>query len=102
MAAPVSRGRLPLLPLQRTRSGEHWMSFPALLLATLTTVQAKAPADTTPKLPFAFADFTWLNGNSRQKDAVLDSKYVTGEFRADVNYIADFNGPSDHTLVGTS
>ena len=63
-----------------------------------------APTDSAraAKVPFAFADFTWLNGNSRQKDAVLDSKYITGEFRADVSYIYDFNQPADHTLVGTS
>jgi len=52
--------------------------------------------------PFAFADFTWLNGNARTKDSPLASPYFTGEFRADVNFIADFNHPSDHTLVGTS
>ncbi len=52
--------------------------------------------------PFAFADFTWLNGNSRQKTSVLDSKYFTGQFLADVNYIADFNQPKDHTLVGST
>jgi hypothetical protein len=52
--------------------------------------------------PFAFADFTWLNGNSRQKDALLDTKYFTGEFRADLNYVYDFNHPQDHTLVGSS
>jgi len=68
--------------------------------------QAQVPSDTTagkPKpAPFAFADFSWLNGNSRQKSSVLDSKYFTGEFRADVSFIGDFNHPSDHTLVGTS
>ena len=47
-------------------------------------------------------DWTWLNGSSRQRESVLDSKYFTGEFRADVTYIADFNHPRDHTLVGTS
>lgn len=52
--------------------------------------------------PFAFADFTWLNGNSRQKTSVLDSKYFTGSFFADVNYIQDFNQPKDHTLVGST
>ena len=52
--------------------------------------------------PFSRFDWTWLNGNSRQRQSVLDSKYVTGEFRADVTYIADFNHPADHTLVGTS
>jgi hypothetical protein len=63
-----------------------------------------SPSDSTPKpeAPFSKYDWTWLNGNSRQKEAVLDSKYFTGEFRADVTYIGDFNHPSDHTLVGTS
>src|SRR5690242_16958361 len=63
------------------------------------------PADSTrpkAKVPFAFADFTWLNGNSRQSESVLDSKYFTGEFRLDASYIYDFTHPSDHTLVGTS
>lgn len=52
--------------------------------------------------PFAFADFTWMNGNSRQSTSILDSKYFTGEFLADVNYIDDFNHPKDHTLVGST
>jgi hypothetical protein len=52
--------------------------------------------------PFAFADFTWLNGNSRQKTSVLDSKYFTGTFLADINFIADFNRPKDHSLVGST
>ncbi len=51
---------------------------------------------------FAFADFTWLNGNSRTKESPLDSKVFTGEFRADVSYIYDLNHPQDHTLSGTS
>ncbi len=55
-----------------------------------------------PAAPFAFADFSWLNGNSRQTTAVLDTKAFTGEFRADVSYIYQFNHPQDHTLVGTS
>jgi hypothetical protein len=80
------------------------------LLASLSLVApalcaAQAPSDTTARLkpaPFAFGDFTWLNGNSRQSTSVLDTKYFTGEFRADVSFIGDFNHPSDHTLVGTS
>jgi Putative beta-barrel porin-2, OmpL-like. bbp2 len=59
-------------------------------------------SDSTRPAPFAFADFSWLNGNSRQTVSVLDSKYFTGEFRLDASYIYDFNQPSDHTLVGTS
>lgn len=52
--------------------------------------------------PFSFADFTWLNGNSRQHVSVLDTRAFTGEFRADISYIGDFNQPKDHTLVGSS
>jgi len=66
----------------------------------LLCLALQAPATRT--VPFASADFTWLNGNSRQHASVLDSKYFTGEFRIDVSYIGDFNRPADHTLVGTS
>jgi hypothetical protein len=70
----------------------------------LVPSSVRAQADTTKKKPdpFAFADFTWLNGNARTKNAVFDSKYFTGEFRADASYIYDSNHPKDHTLVGTS
>ncbi|WP_306598635.1 outer membrane beta-barrel protein [Geothrix sp. 21YS21S-2] len=65
---------------------------------------AQAPKPPAPRVaePFAFADFTWLNGNPRTNDAILDSKYFTGEFRADVNAVYDFNHPKDHTLGGSS
>ncbi len=51
---------------------------------------------------FAFADFTWLNGNSRQSTFPLDSKFFTGQFTFDANYVGDFNHPADHTLIGSS
>jgi hypothetical protein len=52
--------------------------------------------------PFAFADFTWLNGNSREKDLPLDTKFFTPEIRADVSYIYDFHSPKDDTIGGSS
>ncbi len=52
--------------------------------------------------PFAFADFTWLNGNSRTTESPIDTKVFTGEFRVDVSEINDFNHPKDNTLVGSS
>jgi hypothetical protein len=84
-------------------------SAPLLLLAALPVLaqipdpQPSSPAASTPAKPepFAFADFTWLNGNPRTKDAPLDSKVFTGEFRADVNAVYSFNHPQDHTLVGS-
>ena len=61
-----------------------------------------APQKSPPSEPFAFADFTWMNGNPREKDTPLDTKLFTPEFRADVSYIYDFNHPKDDTLVGSS
>src|ERR1700730_4701119 len=56
----------------------------------------------TPDEPFAWGDFTWLNGNNRQHAALLDSKYFTGSFLTDVNYVWDFAHPIDHTIVGST
>ena len=74
----------------------------ALLAASKLSAQTEKPAPAASTAPFAFADFTWLNGTARTADTPLDSKYFTGEFRVDVNYVFDFNHPKDHTLVGTS
>ena len=52
--------------------------------------------------PFAFADFTWLNGNPRTKDIPLDTKFFTPEIRADVDYVYSFNHPKDDTIGGSS
>jgi len=56
--------------------------------AQITSVSLAAPSKSdslATKQPFSFADFTWLNGNSRQKYSVLDTKPFTGELRADVS-----------------
>jgi len=73
-------------------------------VASAATLVAKQTADKkpAPAEPFAFADWTWLNGNSRTTESPLDTKYFTPEFRADTSYIYDFAHPSDHTLVGSS
>jgi hypothetical protein len=64
------------------------------------------PAPAAPEVkkpePFAFADFTWLTGNPRTKDAPLDTKAFTGEFRADTNFTYSFNKPIDDTISGSS
>src|SRR5208282_2636199 len=61
---------------------------------------AASAAAAQPTAPFAYADWTWLNGNARNKDEVWDSKYFTPEFRVDSNYIEDYNQPKDHTMGG--
>jgi hypothetical protein len=51
--------------------------------------------------PFAFGDFSWLNGTSRS-GPVLDTKFFTAEARFDTHYMEDFNQPIDHTIVGST
>jgi len=62
-----------------------------------------AGATKVPKAePFAFADFTWLNGNARTKESPMDTKFFTPEVRADVDYVYDFNHPKDDSIGGSS
>jgi hypothetical protein len=72
---------------------------PAPTVGTATADKSKkAPASD----PFAFADFTWLNGNPRTKDIPLDTKFFTPEIRSDVDYVYDFRHPKDDTVSGSS
>jgi Putative beta-barrel porin-2, OmpL-like. bbp2 len=67
------------------------------------TEKSKSGATKKPATePFAFADFTWLNGNARTKELAMDTKFFTPEIRADVDYIYDFNHPKDNTIGGSS
>ncbi len=63
----------------------------------------KPASEKTKKVePFAFADWTWLNGNPRTKEPAFDSKFFTPEVRVDVAYHYDFNHPKDDTISGSS
>jgi len=75
-----------------------------LLIFCQTVHAQESGPDDSPKAaePFAFADFSWLNGNSRQTTYPLATKYFTGQFSFDANYVDDFNQPKDHTLVGST
>ncbi len=57
---------------------------------------------TTKSAPFAYADWTWLNGTARTKDTPLATKYFVPEFRADINYMFDFNHPKDDSMGGST
>ena len=77
---------------------------PAGAQAAFSAPAAAAPAPEKKQKadPFAFADFTWLNGNPRTKTPAFDSKFFTPEIRADVDYIYDMNNPKDDTISGSS
>ncbi|HUK54009.1 MAG TPA: outer membrane beta-barrel protein, partial [Candidatus Binatia bacterium] len=75
------------------------------LMATGNGAAAQEPAageKPAKAEPFAFADFTWLNGTARTKQVPMDTKFFTPEIRADVDYVLDFNHPKDDTIGGSS
>ncbi len=100
-ATPVAAEAQPPSPPARTsieaQPGAAEAPFPAM-----GTRQQERPAKKPKSEPFAFADFTWLNGNPRTKDVPLDTKFFTPEIRTDVDYVYDFNHPKDNTIGGSS
>ncbi|MBV8729213.1 MAG: outer membrane beta-barrel protein [Acidobacteriia bacterium] len=80
--------------------------------AQAQTAQSGAPAVVQPaeqqppaadlQTPFADYDWTWLNGNPRNKDVAFDTKFFTPEIRADITYTYDFNRPIDDSMGGSS
>ncbi len=52
--------------------------------------------------PFGFADWGWVNGQSRQVDFPMAGKILSPMFAIDVGYNYDFSNPIDHTIVGST
>ncbi|MGB8495220.1 MAG: outer membrane beta-barrel protein [Candidatus Acidiferrum sp.] len=80
-------------------------SAPAVQAAVSQTpsVSSAATPATKAKIdPFSDWDWTWLNGNPRNKDVAFDSKFFTPEIRADITYNYDFNKPIDNSMGGSS
>ncbi len=82
---------------------------PAAVSASPAVAVVQAPSDSTAAAakpgkiaPFSDWDWTWLNGNPRNKDTAFDSKFFTPEIRADVTYNYDFNKPIDNSESGSS
>jgi hypothetical protein len=89
----------------RTAKGSAPVAVPGIEPAenaVETTPSAAAPQKPAKEEPFAFADWTWLNGNARTKTPAFDSKFFTPEIRADIDYIYDLNHPKDDTIGGSS
>jgi hypothetical protein len=72
-------------------------------LSVLASVDpTAAPTKKEKIVPFSDWDWTWLNGNPRNKDTAFDSKFFTPEIRADITYTYDFNKPVDNSIGGSS
>ena len=82
--------------------GEDFVNGSAVPVQASEQPQAEPEEKPGKAEPFAFADFTWLNGNARTKTPAFDSKFFTPEIRADVDYIYDFRHPQDDTISGSS
>jgi hypothetical protein len=82
---------------------------PAAASTSPTVASLQAPSDSTAApakkekiAPFSDWDWTWLNGNPRNKDTAFDTKFFTPEIRADITYNYDFNKPVDNSIGGSS
>jgi len=106
------KGRAATEPAPAAKAGSSSKAadlVPSTAAADLAVPVAQAAADTAakpekpePTAPFAYADWTWLNGNPRNKDAVWDSKFFTPEIRFDTDFISSFNHPKDDSLGGST
>jgi hypothetical protein len=72
-------------------------------VSTTAAIDAVVPPPANAA-PFAWGDFTWMNGQSRQKTFPLEAwgGAVTPSLYLDVNYAFSFNRPRDNTLTGTA
>ena len=89
---------------QQTSTQQNFVASSTAMQPPAEQAASASPAEKKPAKaePFAFADWTWLNGNSRVKDVPLDTKFFTPEVQADIDYIVDFNHPADDSIGGSS
>jgi len=108
--APVRAGSMPVASAAAAPAPQQPAAAPAPAPAPAppapTIPEALQAPDSTPGVdnftPFAYANFTWLNGTSRNTDTVLDTKYFTPEVRFDTYYMLDTNQPVDHSMGGST
>ena len=81
-------------------------AVPVVMTSVAPPAQAEAvsaaPAKPAKIDPFSDWDWTWLNGNPRNKDVAFDSPFFTPEIRADLTYSYSFNKPIDNSMGGSS
>jgi hypothetical protein len=76
---------------------------PAVVQTVPTALQAPDATEGVDNVtPFAFGDFTWLNGSPRNHQPVFDTKFFTPDIRLDTSFIEERAHPADHTIVGST
>jgi hypothetical protein len=94
-AAPVSS------PATAGSSSSLAGQQPAPAAEAAAPVKEISAQRTTKGEPFE-GDWTWLNSNGHASDSPMATKYFTPEFRADANYILDYNHPKDDSMGGAT
>jgi len=74
---------------------------PPLVLPEPLSAPDPPPPGVDNVTPFAYADFSWMNGQTRN-NPVLDTKFFTPEIRFDSYYMLDTNQPIDHSMGGST
>jgi hypothetical protein len=107
----------PNFAAQSATAAARAIAAPPAPPATATATPATVAAATVPealqapdagpevdtKTPWAQIGYVgWMNGTSREKAPVFDTKFFTPEIRLDVNYLQSLNHPQDHTIVGST
>jgi hypothetical protein len=91
---------------ERMQQFEEQMAIMRAQLAAMQpappTTNVESPPPVSSGEPYAWGDFTWLNGGSRQTQKAIDTQYFTPQVDIDLNYTFSFNQPIDHTLVGST
>jgi hypothetical protein len=107
-AAVAALSTAPPLPAQLPAAPPAAPAPAAKAAATAATVpEALQSPDASPevdtKTPWAQVGYVgWMNGTSREKAPIFDTKFFTPEIRLDVNYLQSLNHPIDHTIVGST
>jgi len=102
LPAPKVLPPAPIAPASAKPSG----AVSAPTAATPTIPEALQAPESTPGVdnftPFAYGDFTWLNGTPRTHAPIFDTKFFTPEVRFDTHFMESLNQPKDHTLGGAT
>jgi hypothetical protein len=105
--APPLPAPLPAAPPAPAAASATTAAVAATATAAATLPEALQAPDAGPevdtKTPWAQVGYVgWMNGTSREKAPVFDTKFFTPEIRLDVNYLQSLNHPIDHTIVGST
>ncbi len=104
-AAPVVAAATPAAAAATAAPTAAATAAAAAAVAATVPLGLQAP-DAGPEVdlqtPFAYADFTWLNGSPRNHAPAFDTKFFTPDIRMDAYYVNDYNHPVDHTIVGST